>query len=231
MMVVALKLKQTRLIWSGAEINLSSNKMSIKSDHLNIDEDGKMKIISTTGTYKGAELQLVGSDMTNYLYSHAIAIKKGPDQDLGAAALEVIQGDGNLVLTSEDGDFVQLSATNGLRITNDIDVLFGNVTAQDFIKTSLAEKKKDFEKFDNALDIIKNTDIYKYHYKNQDDNTKKDIGLVIGDDYKYSQELTNNEDNAVNISNVAFVCMRAIQEQQEIIESLEARIKELEEGK
>lgn len=230
MIVVALQLKQTRFHWSGKEIDLTSDNIKIESDHLNVDKNGNIEIISTTDSYTGAELKLKGSQITNYLYSHAIVMKK-PNSDLGSAGMEVIEGDGQLVLTSEDGDFVQLSATNGLRITNDIDVLFGNVTAQDFIKTSLAEKKKDFEKFDNALEIIKNTDIYKYHYKNQDDNTKKDIGLVIGDDFKYSQELTNNENNAVNISNVAFVCMRAIQEQQQIIESLEARIKELEEGK
>ena len=87
-------------------------------------------------------------------------------------------------------------------------------------------KKKDFEELKSGLDIIKNIDIYKYRYKNEND-TKKHIGLVIGDKYKYSKEVTNDKNDSVDIYSFVSVCCKAIQEQQEQIEQLKKEIKEL----
>ena len=103
----------------------------------------------------------------------------------------------------------------------------GIIWGESFERLCLESEKKDFEKFNNALKIIKNTDIYKYRYKNKNDNSKKDIGIVIGKKYKYSKEITNDENNAVNLSNMVSVCFQAIKEQQEIIEKLQKEMEEI----
>lgn len=90
---------------------------------------------------------------------------------------------------------------------------------------SLAEMKKNFQKLDNALEIIKNTDIYKYNLKNENDNKKKHIGAVIGDKYKCSEEIINNERTGIDQYSMIAVVYKAIQEQQEQIEELKEMIK------
>ena len=98
-----------------------------------------------------------------------------------------------------------------------------------FTQTSKEEDKKNFEKYnESALNTINNIDIYKYHLKGQTDNEKKHIGFVIGSNYKYSKEITSNNNDGVDIYSFVSVCCKAIQEQQEIIENLEKRIKKLE---
>ena len=108
----------------------------------------------------------------------------------------------------------------------------GKVGAMQYDNISLEGRKKDFEKYDeSALDIIKNIDIYKYRYKNEEDETKKHIGLVIGDNYKYSKEITNDKNDGVDLYSFISVCCKAIQEQQEQIEELKEEINKLKEVK
>ena len=107
--------------------------------------------------------------------------------------------------------------------------LFGYVSIFAFNNVSLAEKKENFEKLNNALEIIKNTDIYKFNYKKEKRN-KKHIGLVIGNKYNYSKELTNEENNAVDLYSMVGVCLQAIKEQQKEIEEFKNEIKNLKES-
>lgn len=97
-----------------------------------------------------------------------------------------------------------------------------------FDQTSLAETKKNFELFDKGLDIIKETDIYKYNLKSQIDDTKKHIGVVIGEGYKTPKEILSESERAVDLYSMISVTWKAIQEQQEIIETLIKKIEELE---
>lgn len=96
----------------------------------------------------------------------------------------------------------------------------GKVKCVSLEQTSLAKSKKNFTKLGNALDIIKNIDIYKYNFKEEEDTIKKHIGFVIGDKYKYSQEITSNENDGVDIYSFVSVCCKAIQELQAEIEEL-----------
>lgn len=107
----------------------------------------------------------------------------------------------------------------------------GDVYCNSVIQTSLKEKKKNFERLENALDIIKNIDIYKYNMKEDKDTDKKHIGFVIGDKFNYSKEVTSKNNDGVDIYALASVCCKAIQEQQKIIEQLQEKIKRLESDK
>ena len=107
----------------------------------------------------------------------------------------------------------------------------GNIKCISLTQTSLASEKKNFKKLDNALDIIKNIDIYKYNLKNEKDTDKKHIGFVIGDNYNYSKEVTSIDNKGVDNYSFTSLCCKAIQEQQEEIEELKKEIEKLKGGK
>ena len=94
-------------------------------------------------------------------------------------------------------------------------------------QTSTEESKKNFEKLENALDIVKKTDIYKYNFKSEENEVKKHIGFVIGDNYKYAEEITSKNNDGADIYGLASVCLQAIKEQQEQIELLQKEINKL----
>lgn len=141
---------------------------------------------------------------------------------------------GGAVTVSDDGVDIRnidLGLTEG---TFDHAGLYtaGTVTSTNGVcQGSLEELKKDFEEYnDSALDVVNNIDIYKYRYKTEDD-TKKHIGFVIGDNYKYSQEVTNKDNDGVDLYSFVSVCCKAIQEQQKEIEELKEEISKLKEGR
>ena len=105
----------------------------------------------------------------------------------------------------------------------------GEVNAFAFNNVSLAEKKKDFELLESGLDILKNIDIYKYFYKDENQE-KKHIGVVIGDKYKYSKEITTQDNKEIDLYSFISVCCKAIQEQQIEIENLKKEMEELKDG-
>lgn len=106
----------------------------------------------------------------------------------------------------------------------------GNIQCVSLTQTSLKENKKNFEKLKSGLDIIKNIDIYKYNMSNEDKNTKKHIGFVIDDKYNYSQEITSQNNDGVDLYSFVSVCCKAIQEQQEQIEKLQKELQSLKES-
>ena len=125
----------------------------------------------------------------------------------------------------DGGGFMELTG-DGYTI-----VKSSGIITPEVIQTSKEDSKKNFEKLDKGLDIIKGIDIYKYNFKNENDDYKKHIGFVIGDKYKYSKEITSNENDGVDIYSFVSVCCKAIQEQQEQIEELKEKINKLEGGR
>lgn len=101
------------------------------------------------------------------------------------------------------------------------------ITTPTVTQTSLEESKKNFEKLENGLEIINNTDIYKYNMKSQKDGDKKHIGFVIGKEYKYSQEITSENNKGVDTYSMISVAYKAIQELSEQNKQLQKQIDEL----
>ena len=110
----------------------------------------------------------------------------------------------------------------------------GYVNGKKFIDNSREEMKKNIQKYtEKAIDVVKNTDIYKFNYKTEKNTNKKNIGFVIGDNYKYSKELTSTDENGkeigANLYSMISVAYKAIQEQQEQIEELQEKDKQKDE--
>ena len=134
-------------------------------------------------------------------------------------------------LDSDEYQYCDFKAWSNGTVKISTDFKTGAISCVSLTQTSKEEYKKDFEKLDNALDIIKNIDIYKYHMKEENDTDKKHIGFVIGDKFNYSKEVTSKNNDGVDIYALASVCCKAIQEQQEQIKQLQERIKRLESDK
>ena len=112
-------------------------------------------------------------------------------------------------------------------ISYNIGTLKPNEEAEIDIILTVYDNKKNFEKLEDGLSIIKSTDIYKYHLKSQKDTDKKGIGFVIGDSYNYSEEITSEKNDGVDTYSMISVAYKAIQELAELIEQLQNEIKEL----
>ena len=106
----------------------------------------------------------------------------------------------------------------------------GKITCVSLTQTSLKESKKNFEKYSGALNEIKKIDIYKYNLKDENDNDKKHLGFVIGDDFNYSQLVTSPQNNGVDNYSFTSLCLQAIKEQQKVIENMQKQIDKLKGG-
>ena len=115
-----------------------------------------------------------------------------------------------------------------------------NVTAYSFIQGgggfvngSLESIKKNIEPFNGALELVKNTDIYSYNMKTENDEDKKHIGCIIADnggDYKTANEIISANNKGIDSYSMASVLWQAVKEQQEIIEKLKEEITLLKES-
>lgn len=127
-----------------------------------------------------------------------------------------------------------ITSTENLTAYKGINCTDGYVSGKAFINNSREETKKNIKRYtDNAIKIIKDTDIYKFNYKTDNSTSKESIGFVIGDKYKYSKELTavdeNGKEIGANTYNMISIAYKAIQEQQEQIEELQAKDKQKDE--
>lgn len=142
-------------------------------------------------------------------------------------AVSVQVNGGQLAVENAYGSmFTQENSSNGKFEL----IINGDVQCENLTQTSLESKKKNFEKFENALSIIKDIDIYKYNLKHEKDTDKKHIGFIIGENYKYREEVTSQDNTGVDDYSFISLCCKAIQEQQKIIEDLQEKISKLEQS-
>ena len=103
------------------------------------------------------------------------------------------------------------------------------ISAPTITQTSLEEKKKNFEKLtlEEAIEILNDTDIYKYNLKSQDNDKKKHIGFVIGNSFNYSNKITSENNDGVDNYSMTSVLYPIVKEQQAQIKELKKEIETL----
>lgn len=236
---------------AGETINMTSKNIAINSTNFKVTKDGKMtcskaeitggniNVNSGTSSEYPITLQNVLADNKTYktsLWGAGILcdcgtsfenpLRLGAMASLGGAYINLYSATSNANRVSLFSN--EISLYSNANNTINLDAGSGNVKCVSVTQTSLESKKKNFEKLENGLDIIKKIDIYKYHFKTQNDSEKKHIGFVIGDKYNYAKEVTSNNNDGADIYSFVAVCCKAIQEQQKQIEELEKRVKVLE---
>ena len=237
---VSKKVDENEII---SKINQTAEEITIDASRINIngtvsangnfivDTDGNMTCNQGTlndVTINGGNLNMIGDDTTP-----TITVK-----DYDGNTIEMYPF--NFVMTYKYWDDIvsQYLQKGGYYVENETTgqsttVWYNGITTPSVTQTSREEQKKNFEKLESGLDIVNNTEIYKYNLKSQTDGDKKHIGFVIGKNYKYANEITaideEGKEVGVDTYSMISVAYKAIQEQQELIQQLQDKIKELEE--
>lgn len=87
---------------------------------------------------------------------------------------------------------------------------------------STIEKKKNVRKYTkSAIKEIMNTDIYWFNYKEDDENSKRRLGTVIGEGYNCSKDILSQTGESISDYSMISLAYKAIQEQQEEIEEMQ----------
>ena len=226
---------------SAEEIQIQANKIKLEgyttiNDGFSIDEEGNMT--ANNGTFNGlissGKIE-VGSGYTKsnpYLSIGDFNNGNGMTPygvyawDNGISAIDY-RGDGinyPLIRTEQaGGGFAQLKGNN-IYATGDIQTDARLISNVGVCQGSVEEIKKNFQKLKNAKEILKSTDIYKYNLKDENDNEKKHIGLVIGKNYNYSKEVTTKDNKSVDLYSMVSVLWQVVKEQQEEINELKEMI-------
>jgi hypothetical protein len=244
---------------SAEEIKITGNRFIVDSNNFKLDKNGNMTCNDATlrnASFVNGAINITQEDGETTLPILLNQTKNGNDYNcrLGSGGMQFLQNGqnmarigggatngGTLYLYNQSGintvfldghhnghGLIQMYNSSGtLNIA--LSSQTGNIKCVTLTQTSLEETKKNFEKLENALDIVKNTDIYKYNFKTEENGEKKHIGAVIGRKYNYSKEITGLDETGKEVGidtySMVSVLWKALQEQQEKIEELETKIK------
>ena len=256
---------------AGNTINLSGKEITMTSDHLNIDSNGKITITDegTSTSYYfeikktnsnnnlkigSYEISITNSLANSFIRAGEIGTSDNNDNqiyfnpnimqfitasnitNLKASGIETphitVNDGGNKNVTIEGNGYLGCDSlyvdSTGINCVGNIQAhshIYCNNGVEPF---SLAEKKRDIEKYNNkALDEVLKTDIYYYNYKDDAENIKRRVGAIIGTDYKCSKEIIGTEGKGIDLYSMISVAYKAIQEQQELIEKQNKTIENL----
>lgn len=193
-----------KLNFKGKKFNLTADDIEIDSDILKVDKNGIVTVIdNASGNISNFKIIKNTGEICN-IWGRSIEFTESSNihSRFGLNTLDIYNGP--KYLSYDQGNLY----------------ISGQV-----YPASLEKMKKNFEKLENGLKIVNDTEIYKYNMKYENDNEKKHIGFVIGDNYKYSKEITSDKNNSVDLYSMIAVAYKAIQEQQEQIRKLKEMIK------
>lgn len=216
----------------GKEINLTSEDINIKSTNFQVDTNGTMTCNNANINNGVIKTVADNQDIVTIGGTNGIKIQDGDVLPFDINQFAILDAEGMFLYTNDEyfpkasysmTEMYFQPSPNYLTIRMTADT--GNITCVSLTQTSKEERKKNFDKLENALKLINEIDIYKYNYKEENDDDKKHIGVVIGKDYKYSKEITSKNNEEIDIYSFVSVCCKAIQELQQEIEELRKEIK------
>lgn len=100
----------------------------------------------------------------------------------------------------------------------------GTISGTNITNRSLEILKKNITKFDNALDIIKNSEIYEYNFRTEEDTEKKHVGFVIGKKYNTPEIVKSNDGKAIESYTMSAINWRGLQEIIKRLEAIERKV-------
>ena len=235
-----------------SKINQSAEQISIEAEKLNINgvisANGNFKV-DTNGNMTCNNAKVVGGkielkDGTGGNPNFTIKSTSNSDEAyVTPSQISVGNGSNYFAFTSENGWFAIGSQGNGsISLSPGSNAIFemfvdnayvvgGAMHANAYHYDSLKELKKNIKKYEeNAIDIVKKADLYKFNYKSESEETKQHVGFIIGEEFSTPDIIISNDGKGINSYSMTSVAWKAIQEQQEIIENLLTRIEKLEKG-
>lgn len=195
-------------------INLTSKNITISSNNFKVDASGNMTCNNATITnakFQGNKIEL---NPENNEYASMIIYKPNNKDENNNASLSWY----NLKFGTYNGYSADVYCDNNnafVRVEKDSTqtvIYHDHIVTPSLSQTSQASEKKNFEKLNNALDLINKIDIYKYNLKTEKNTDKKHIGFVIGKGYKYRKEVTNKDNTGAEIYSLASLGIQGIKE-------------------
>ena len=120
------------------------------------------------------------------------------------------------------------SSTYTNTMANDLDV-DGKVYANSFVNSSKESLKKNIKKCpENILEVVKNSEIYQFNYKTEENTDKKHLGFIIGDlggKYNTPEQVISQDKNSIDTYDMISMLWKAFQE---YVEKTDKKIEELE---
>ena len=241
----SFNVKADNINFNGKTFNLTTENIAMTSTNFSVDKNGNMTCnnanitggnLQITSTEDNPKVNITSTNGNTTIYGSGYKIQRNNVNTVrfGVASSSTYGIYGRILLNGEANNNLDITTRN-LRYydANGTETVTlaghdGYVYCYGVVQRSKEEYKKNFEKYENALSLIKNIDIYKYNFKSENDNDKKHIGFVIGKKYKYPKEVTIN-DEGVDVYAFASICCKAIQEQQEQIEKMQKEINSLKE--
>ena len=204
-------------------------KTSIISSLYDINGDGQVDVFDAQDILQIAN----GTQTNNKKISGTFQINSSNPKDFisiksgNTTAVSIGVGGINSHIVSADNIIVgniKASTFGGVALNGNN----GTVSAKAFNNTSLESMKKNIVKFDDALEIIKNSNIYEYNFKDEDDTDKKHIGFVIGDitknKYKTPNEVLSSNKKGIENYSMSSIEWRALQQILKRLEIVEGRV-------
>lgn len=223
-------MKQTKSALNGKNINLTGDNTIITSNNFNVDKDGNMSCNNATmhdisinsATMKDSKIQ--GGNIKIWGNTTNDGVRVFSDNTQNTTYMTYMVS-GSIGINNGSHSSAMLPDSIGV---GESTMYEDHIITPYVTQTSLEENKKNFEKLqDNALETLKQIDIYKYNLKNEKDTDKKHIGFVIGDNFNYSKEVTSLDNQGVDNYSFTSLCCKAIQELSTKVEELQKEIKEL----
>lgn len=189
-------------------------------NNFNVDKNGNM--ICSNGTFNGGKIDLIGKNNQ--------ALRYFADEQKDTSHMSYMQY--NTIAVNNGNDMAELYCSQlgpTLHLTrigdNTTTIRYNGITTPSLTQTSLASIKKNIEKTNvNALELIKNSDVYEYNLKTEENTDKKHIGFVIGDKYNTPKEVIANSGEGIDTYSMSSIMWKAIQELTAKVEQLEKEV-------
>ena len=217
-------------------INEDTSEATINADKININgaisANGNFKV-DTSGnmtcnnaTFTGGKITLSGTQSNPDLSLSNDSAHTSVASDGIYANTNNSTSKHAYLYTDETGGGITLggNATNDITLragTSAYIRCIGDMYANEYNYNSLEKFKKDISKVKiEALNIVKNAELYEFNYKTESENSRKHIGFIIGDSYKTPNEVIANNGEGINVYNMCSVLWKAVQEMSEEIKQL-----------
>lgn len=224
---------QTKSVYHGKTINLTSDNIAVTSNALNIDKSGSMEFTGEEGN-SNIKMFLKGNKNRFMRINPAQLIFKNDTNGnelflynaINGVWIQLNSGNRKVILLNDGKEFTRMSLTDGTNTTTIEPV--GIITPK-LTQTSLKSKKKNIKKLKvNAIELIEKSDICLYNLKNEKEESKKHIGLVIGEGYTCPSEIISEDGQGIEQYSMISLAWKAIQELIQENKSLKERISKLE---
>lgn len=228
------------LVMDGCDLVLSAENAGIVAGNLKIHSDAMPGVFFTDISKQKMLLGIIPENGVDYDSIYILDNIKFYKNQYGSNSFRIGLGDNSRCLFTDEGQILcnyidcngqifcdddiscygSMTCTNFLTVSKGITCTNGYVSGIAFQNTSLAETKKNIEKYNkSAIEEIKNTDIYIFNYKQEKDG-RKSLGAIIGDNYNCSNDIISNDEKSINLYSMVSLSYKALQEQQEEIEEL-----------